>query len=349
MREDNMNSILFVDDEDFKMDLDTTIEVHFQQKDHPEGKMISVFVDGNEEFILIPLDVKDGARVKYEGKGRHHPKSREKGDLYVIVHIKKKLPWAIIGIAVFMVISVIAGTFLILSKLAPPIPPATDAATVKGKAESCDHDWILADCTTPRTCRICREITGDPADHQWIDATYLSPKTCSICRKTEGDVLTNPLVEPIRERLPIVTHAISSSQRIYGYTDSNLTEKNNEYYFEPYNDQIVITDITKDGSAMEICYPSSISASGNRTLWFPTDQIISLCEIKVNSMVANKSITTYRYSTDGNTLMNYGRMDSGDEYISLGNTESGYKVIVYPIYRDTVCGLGVEEKIALIE
>lgn len=211
------------------------------------------------------------------------------------------------------------------------------------------HTWKDATCEEPQICKTCNEKKGSPLGHKWIEASYDTPKTCSICKITEGDVLINPIVEPIRDRLPIVMHAISSSERIYGFENSDLTEKSSEFYFEPHKDEIVITDVTKDGSALEIRYPSSIAAPGYRTLWFPTERIIPLGEVKVISGAANKKTITYRYSQDGSTLMYYGRMDPGDEYVSLGKTESGHKVVVYPIYRDTVCGLSVEEKMALLD
>ena len=54
---------------------------------------------------------------------------------------------------------------------------------------SCDHDWIDADCTSPKTCAKCHETRGDEKGHKWIDATCDTPKTCSECDKEQGKPL----------------------------------------------------------------------------------------------------------------------------------------------------------------
>ena len=89
------------------------------------------------------------------------------------------------------------------------------------------HDWKAADCTTPKTCKVCGETEGaalghndnfmvvaptcteggytiytcdtcgdsyigsetEALGHDWIDATTEAPKTCKTCGATEGDKL----------------------------------------------------------------------------------------------------------------------------------------------------------------
>ena len=418
MTEENMNGNLFSGKDHSEMDLDIRTEINFARKDHPEGRMVPVSVDGKEEFILIPLDIKNGDTIKVDGRGKYHSRSGKTGDLYVLVHIKETVwPWKTILLSGVLILALIAVLLLLTGKNAPSKPtepvcshewiPATcitpkicktcnktegteanhqwqdatcvapktcktcgktegdavghqwqDATCVApktckscGKAEgdAVGHQWQDATCTGPKICKVCGETEGAKADHQWIDATYYSPRTCAICQEIEGDVLLNPMVGSIRERLPIVTYAMSSAQKIFGYEDPELTQKSNEYYFVPYKDEIVITNISGNGSALEIRYPSSISSSGYRTLWFSTEEIVPLQEIEVSYEVANEEITTYRFSKDNDALKQYGRMDPGNEYIVLGITESGYKVIEYSIYRDTICDLDVRDKIALIK
>ena len=54
---------------------------------------------------------------------------------------------------------------------------------------ACEHEWIDATCTEPKTCSICGETEGEPIEHTWNDATCTEPKTCSVCGETEGDAL----------------------------------------------------------------------------------------------------------------------------------------------------------------
>lgn len=50
----------------------------------------------------------------------------------------------------------------------------------------CVHDWCEADCTTPRTCKLCGKTDGDPIGHVWENATCTAPQTCSVCGATTG-------------------------------------------------------------------------------------------------------------------------------------------------------------------
>ena len=181
------------------------------------------------------------------------------------------------------------------------------------------------------------------------NATYFSHKTCSVCQVTEGTVLENPLVEPIQEHLPIVTYAMTSEQKVYGYEDSDLKVQNTEYYFAPDKDEIVITNISEDALAVEVCYPSNLTSSGYRTLWFATKDILPLSEILINAETADERKNTFRYSGNSNSLIRYGSMDGGNRYTILGSLESDYKVIVYSIYRQTIFDIDVRHKIALIK
>ena len=54
---------------------------------------------------------------------------------------------------------------------------------------SCEHEWTEANCTTPKTCSLCKETEGEALGHSWNDATCTAPKTCSVCGATEGDKL----------------------------------------------------------------------------------------------------------------------------------------------------------------
>ena len=53
----------------------------------------------------------------------------------------------------------------------------------------CKHEWIEADCTTPKTCSICKKTKGKPLGHEWKEASCEIPKTCTRCGETEGSSL----------------------------------------------------------------------------------------------------------------------------------------------------------------
>ena len=60
----------------------------------------------------------------------------------------------------------------------------------------CSHEWVEADCTTPKTCSLCGETEGEPIGHTWVEASCTAPKTCSVCGETEGEALPHTWVEP---------------------------------------------------------------------------------------------------------------------------------------------------------
>lgn len=51
----------------------------------------------------------------------------------------------------------------------------------------CKHEWVEADCITPKTCSQCGETEGEAMGHRWQDATCEAPQTCSRCGIAEGN------------------------------------------------------------------------------------------------------------------------------------------------------------------
>jgi len=212
-----------------------------------------------------------------------------------------------------------------------------------------NHSWIAATCTTAQTCEICGEVSGTAAGHQWLDATSSAPKTCSVCQATEGEPLENALAELLRDRVPIVTYAISSSNRISGYEDAALSQKNDDFYLDTTKGEIVITDVSDDGSALEVTFATKANAAGYAVLWFSFDDILSLEEIEIIHKTTDKHIDTFRLPTNSTNLIEYGGFGSGHDYCFIGTHESGYSVITYPIHAVKILGIRVEDKIAFVK
>ena len=60
---------------------------------------------------------------------------------------------------------------------------------------ACEHEWMDADCVTPKTCANCGEIEGAPLGHTWSAATCVDPKICEDCGATEGEPKGHEWVE----------------------------------------------------------------------------------------------------------------------------------------------------------
>lgn len=59
----------------------------------------------------------------------------------------------------------------------------------------CEHEWVEADCVTPKTCSLCEETEGEALGHTWEDADCLNPKTCAECGETEGEALGHTWID----------------------------------------------------------------------------------------------------------------------------------------------------------
>ena len=230
------------------------------------------------------------------------------------------------------------------------ISPKTCEKCGRTEGEPLGHtDLTAADCLSPAVCKTCGSTVGEPLGHTWVEASYAEPKTCSTCLITEGQPLLTQLTEALRERLPVVTYAMSTKNKIYGYTDSQLSKKSSEYHFYPSGEEIVIMDISEDGTAMRVRYPSTITESGYRTMWFPAEEIVCLETIDIRSIRAENETETLRYSFVNKEMKHYGTMAASNKYLALGTHATGYTAIVYDIDDRYKFDLNIGEKLALIE
>lgn len=55
-------------------------------------------------------------------------------------------------------------------------------------ANNCEHEWLVATCKAPKTCRLCGKTEGAAYAHQWTEADCTHAKTCRFCNTTEGEV-----------------------------------------------------------------------------------------------------------------------------------------------------------------
>ena len=68
----------------------------------------------------------------------------------------------------------------------------TAATTVEQNeevTEVCEHQWIEATCTEPKTCNLCGITEGEPLGHDFAPATVDFPKKCKVCGLEEGEAI----------------------------------------------------------------------------------------------------------------------------------------------------------------
>lgn len=284
------------------------------------------------------------------------------------------------GILIVSCVAVLCVMIIILIQKDESPAQVTEPVGVTGPEETVHiHTWTDATCTAYATCTGCGMTNGLKLAHKWTEGTCLepgvcevcgtvstlsvhqwgngTPKTCKLCGKAceptanaEQEVLSNATVESvIRERLPIATYAMTDAEKVYSYSDAALTEQTKQYYFNSRTDEIVILDISEDGSAMYVRYPSSISGTGYRNRWFAAKDIFGELEQALSPYTADEKTKTYKLVCDGayEYLFLYDVISKGTEGVSLG-THIFDKLIIYSMPKpEEVLDITLTERMAL--
>lgn len=159
---------------------------------------------------------------------------------------------------------------------------------------------------------------------------------------------TNSVADAIRERLPIVTYAMTDSDKVYSYSDSSLSRQTDWYYFDSRKDEIVIMDVSADGNALYVRYPSTTAGTGYRDCWFAVEDILGSIEPIVYTFEAAQRVDVYRLESS-NSLCYYGTIWNQPECYNLGSYKTGDNLVIYPMSNfETIWGVHVTEKMALM-
>lgn len=159
---------------------------------------------------------------------------------------------------------------------------------------------------------------------------------------------TNSVVDTIRKKLPIVTYAMTDSDEVYSYSDSSLSRQTDWYYFDSRKDEIVIMDVSADGNALFVRYPSTTAGTGYRDCWFAAEDILGSIEPMVYTFEAAQRVDVYRLESS-NSLCYYGTIWNQPECYNLGSYKTGDNLVIYPMSNfETIWGVNVTEKMALM-
>lgn len=158
----------------------------------------------------------------------------------------------------------------------------------------------------------------------------------------------NSVADAIRERLPIVTYAMTDSDKVYSYSDASLSRRTDWYYFDSRKDEIVIMDVSDDGNALYVRYPSTTSGSGYRDCWFAAEDILGSVEPSVYTFEAAERVDVYRLESL-NSLCYYGTIWNQPECYNLGTFKTGDNLVICPMNNpEEIWDINVAEKMALV-
>lgn len=151
---------------------------------------------------------------------------------------------------------------------------------------------------------------------------------------------TISMADAIQKWIPFSTYAMADADKVYSYSDSSLADKSDWYYFNTRTDEIVIMDISTDGSALYVRYPSTTSGVGYRDRWFATEDIFG--RIVEDPQIFNAESGTKVYRREGdNSLCYYGTIWAPPECLSLGYHATENDLVIYPIGYTRPC-LGID-------
>jgi len=174
--------------------------------------------------------------------------------------------------------------------------------------------------------------------------------SAGIMTEQPAEAASSPAIHStLANRLPIVTYAmpLSGATRIHPFEDSSLRTQRRDLWIDTFRDEIVITDISRDGRAARVSYPST--AVGVRTMWFDIRDIIGMSTVDIVTYNATTNINVLRMSSASVTV-SYGRISTG-QCIRLGSRRVGSTTFfptVYPISTTTVNRVsGIRNKLGL--
>lgn len=158
------------------------------------------------------------------------------------------------------------------------------------------------------------------------------------------------VADAIDANLPIITYAspANNAKRVYAYNNSSLSQRLSNRYIDTYTDQIAVTDITNNGRAVLVTYPTS--GGGYRSAWFRTEDIFGINPgSTVSNYTATSSSKTYRLSSSS-SVTSYGSIAKNDYCVNLGRhnvNHSAYYSTIYPIGRTSIYNVsGIRHKVA---
>ena len=209
---------------------------------------------------------------------------------------------------------------------------------------TCEHEWVEADCESPKTCSLCEATEGEALGHSWMDPTCTDPRICDVCGLEEGGALGHEWVEAtcaaakhcsrceLTEGEPLA-HTWKDATCLLPKTCAACSETEGEALGHDYSEM----EIVKKASCTETGYAEGVCARCAET----TGQEISMKEHKVGKWTTTLEATCLE---DGNKEQKCA--DCGytlNEVIpALGHKESEWQVIEKATYdaegtRGIVC------------
>lgn len=92
------------------------------------------------------------------------------------------------------------------------------------------HDWVEADCTTPKTCAECGEIEGEALGHTGGTATCRGRAKCDRCKKVYGKVGDHLYEGKVTTSVYLVSNATMNRPAVYYYSCIYCGEKGKDTF-----------------------------------------------------------------------------------------------------------------------
>ena len=80
---------------------------------------------------------------------------------------------------------------------------------------ACNHQWVEATCTTPKTCSLCKATEGSALGHSGGNATCSQKGICSVCNEEYGDIGVHMFTENVVKSEALKSAATCSAAAVY--------------------------------------------------------------------------------------------------------------------------------------
>lgn len=132
-------------------------------------------------------------------------------------------------------------------------------AAARGSIEIHEHDWVAANCTTPKTCEECKETEGEALGHTWGE-WYVTKKPTKHSKGEERRDCENCEVYQLRELAKLPSGGGSKH-------DKDDSEAKLEGVYYAVSEPVTITPAKTGDSANVIGYACAVVAAGAALLY----------------------------------------------------------------------------------
>lgn len=200
-------------------------------------------------------------------------------------------------------------------------------------SKACDHTWLDASCTAPKTCSLCGATEGEAAGHTWSKPPCTEGAVCTVCSATPTDTAHAWDAGKVTKPFDCLTTGEMT------YTCTACSETLVETVVAKghvYTETVVAPTCLRIGYTLHTCAcghsyaDNEVDALDHDWLEAPTcahDRICSRCDVTEEALAHSYSmIRSTDADCDSHSTETYHCSSCGDEYIDEISPATGHNI-----------------------